>query len=247
MSGRQREDEVIGVEDLHRWSIVRVLVLLAVLAPVAVAGRSLARTVVRAAPESAPGAALRQAVRLDLDSTGTRIWFEADASLGRFEGTALAFDGWAEVPDSIYFYPGGRGEVTIEVASFRTGNGMRDGHLRSDMDVAGHPRITFVVDDVVEATLAEIDSLLAGVVAFSDTLPAARVFIEGRLTIRDSTRHVRIPARIRMAADTLRVRGRLATRFTEFGIKPPSRLFGTVKVKDDLALLFDALFRRVRS
>jgi polyisoprenoid-binding protein YceI len=151
------------------------------------------------------------------------------------------------VPDSIYFFPGGRGEVMLEVASFRTGNGMRDGHLRGDMDAAEHPRVTFVADGVVEAPLAQVDSLLAGIVAFSDTLPAARVYIEGRLTIRDSTRAVRIPARIRMSADTLRVRGRLATRFTEFGMKPPSRLLGTVKVKDDIALLFDALFRRTRS
>jgi polyisoprenoid-binding protein YceI len=236
---------VISVEDLHRRYILRMLLLAAMLAVTAasVAG---AHGKLRAARESARAAGSGQALRLDIDSAGSRIWFEADASLGRFQGTALRFTGWAEVPDSTYFYPRGRGEIEIEVASFRTGNGMRDGHLRGDMRADRFPRIRFVADDVVEAALAEVDSLLAGVAAFSDTIPAARVFIEGSLTIRDSTRTVRIPARIRMTGDTLRVRGRLATRFTEFGIKPPSRLLGTVKVKDDIALLFDALFRRVR-
>jgi polyisoprenoid-binding protein YceI len=193
------------------------------------------------APWSA--AAPVQGARFVLDSAATRIWFEADATLGRFEGRATRFSGEAEVSDTLNF-AGTRGHVEIEVASFKTGNGMRDGHLRGDMRADRYPRILFEATDAQPATLATVDSLLAGVTAFSDAIPALRVFIEGRLTVRDSTREVRVPARVRMAGDTIRVRGRLATRFTALGMKPPSRILGTVKVKDDIVLLFDALFRR---
>lgn len=187
-----------------------------------------------------------QTPRFQLDSAGTRLWFEADATLGRFSGHATRFSGWAEMPDSINF-AGGAGRVEIEVASFRTGNGMRDGHLRGDMQANRFPLIIFEAHEVIPSDMETVDTLLAGIAGFSDGIPAARVFIEGDLTIRDSTRAVRIPAWVRVADDTLRVRGRLATRFTDFGMKPPSRLLGTVKVKDDIVLLFDALFRRVSS
>ena len=178
-----------------------------------------------------------------LDSAGTYIGFEADATLGRFEGRATRFAGWAEVHDTVNF-AGTRGHVEMDVASFKTGNGMRDGHLRGDMQADRHPRILFETDDVLTADIATIDSLLAGVVRFSDSIPALRIIIEGRLSVRDSVRAVRIPARVRMAGDTIRVRGRLATRFTALGMKPPSRILGTVKVRDDIVLVFDALFRR---
>jgi polyisoprenoid-binding protein YceI len=202
----------------------------------------LARPQQVAAPPAVPLAAARFA----LDSAGTHIGFEADATLGRFSGRATRFAGWADVSDTLNF-AGTRGHVEIEVASFRTGNGMRDGHLRGDLQADRHPRIVFETTDVQPADVATIDSMLAGIVAFSDSIPALRVFITGQLTVRDSTREFRIPARVRLAGDTIRVRGRLATRFTELGMKPPSRMLGTVKVKDDIALLFDALFRRSAS
>jgi polyisoprenoid-binding protein YceI len=235
VSGRQRENELIRVIDLQGR---RFLSGVAGFALLVLAGARPA-----ASPDSAARLGAGQAGRLLLDSAGTHIWFQGDATLGRFEGTATRTSGWAEVPDTLGFL-GGRGHIEIEVASFRTGNGMRDGHLRGEMQAGRYPRITFEVRDVVAADLAVVDSLLAGVPQFSDDIPAARVFIEGDLTVRDQTRSVRLPARVRMAGDTMRVRGRLATRFTELGMKPPTRMLGTVKVKDDIVLLIDARFGR---
>jgi polyisoprenoid-binding protein YceI len=238
VAGRQREDEVIRVKELHLSPFL--IVVLAGTALFANAGSGTSSTPSR---RRNPSANIEQAGRFVLDTAFTRIWFEADASLGRFEGRATRFSGWADVADSLNFV-GSTGRVEIEVASFKTGNGMRDGHLRGDMKADRFPLIVFENSDVQPAEIATIDSMLAGIIAFSDAVPAARVFIGGKLTIQDSTREVRIPARVRVSGDTMRVRGRLSTRFTEFGMKPPSRILGTVKVKDNIVLLFDALFRR---
>jgi polyisoprenoid-binding protein YceI len=237
VAGRQREDEVIRVKELHLSPF-----LMAALAGTALLAGAGPVTSSMASRESNPSN-IELADRFALDTALTHIWFEADASLGRFEGRATRFSGWADVADTLEFV-GSTGRVEIEVASFKTGNGMRDGHLRGDMKADRFPVIVFDGRDVQPAKIDTIDSLLAGIVAFSDAVPAARIFITGELTIQDSTREVRIPARARISGDTLRVRGKLSTRFTEFGMKPPSRILGTVKVKDDIVLLFDALFRR---
>ena len=231
--GWQREDEVVRVKDLHFRSFsASALLVVSALSGAAFATASVVVRPVRT-----------QAGALAFDSAGSHIWFEADATMGRFQGVATRVSGWATVADSFTF-EGGQGRVEIDVASFKTGNGMRDGHLRGDMQAERYPQIVFEATEVIRADPALVDSALTGIVRFSDTIPAARVIIRGRLTIRDSTLTVDIPARARFSADSLRVRGCLATRFTEFGMKPPSRILGTVKVKDDIVLLFDALFKR---
>jgi polyisoprenoid-binding protein YceI len=174
-----------------------------------------------------------------IDSTHTRIWFEADATLGDFKGEAKQFSGWADVPDAETFQ-GVTGKVEIQVASFKTGIGMRDGHLRGDMQADRFPSIVF---ELAAATRegAQERATAAGLAATQEMRP---VLLNGALTIRDQTRNVEIPALVHLDGDSLRVFGRLPTRFTDFGMKPPSRMLGTTKVKNDIVLAFDALFRR---
>ncbi len=192
---------------------------------------------------SSPVPAQDQLPRLQLDSAGTRIWLEGDATLGRFEAHATRFSGWAELPDTTTF-AGAGGRVVIDAASFKTGNGMRDGHLRGELKVDRFPDIVFVVGSVAPADAAVVDSALAPVAGFNDGTVAVPLLLAGSLTVRDSTREVRIPVRASLAGDTLRVRGRLTTSFRALGMKPPTKLLGTVKVKDDIVLVFDASFRR---
>jgi polyisoprenoid-binding protein YceI len=178
--------------------------------------------------------------RLLLDSARSRIWFEANATLGDFTGAAQRFRGWTEVTDSAGLQ-GVAGRVEIDVASFKTGIGMRDGHLRGDMQADRHPHIVFELSNVVPDSAAE-RARMAGLARPAEDLRA--VLLRGILTIRDQTRDVEIPAFVRVSADSVRAVGRLRTRFTDFGMKPPTRLFGTTRVKNDIVLAFDALFSR---
>lgn len=182
-----------------------------------------------------------QISRLTIDGARSDIGFDADGTFGVFRGRAGEFAGWAELPDTVTFR-GARGRVEIEAASLATGNGTRDGHLRDELEVDRYPQIDFLVEDVMPAEPAAVDSVLAPMATLADTVPAYRVIIQGTLTVRDVKLNVRVPAWVRYGNGELHVRGRLPTRFTELGMKPPSRMLGVLRVDDDLVLRFDAVF-----
>lgn len=175
-----------------------------------------------------------------LDSARTSIGFDADATLGTFHGAARRFSGRVTLADAAAPATAS-GSIVVQVASFETGNGMRDGHLRHDMDADDYPTITFELRAV---DLEGVESAVAG--AGVNDPPDAPLehgaILRGDLTIHGETRAVGVPARFRVTSDSIRVVGRLPIRFTDFAMKPPSRLLGTVRVRNDLVLGFDAVF-----
>jgi polyisoprenoid-binding protein YceI len=163
--------------------------------------------------------------RLELDSMRTRIGFEADATMGAFRGAARKVSGWVETNDP--GFADARGEVELDAASIQTGIGMRDRHLRETLETNAYPRIRFALDSVRPA--------------YRDSA-GTWYRLHGALTVRKVSRSPEILARISPRGDTIGVVGKIATRFTEFELKPPSRLLGTVKVKDAFTITFDCTF-----
>lgn len=180
------------------------------------------RTVLLAIALCAPAAG---AQRLALDPTQTRVWFDASASMGSFRGTAQRFSGWAEAPDTVG-WSGASGRVEVEAASFGTGIALRNRHLRSHLQAERFPRIVFELERVVP----------------QPERGARAVSLVGSLTIRDVTRRVEIPATI-ASASPVTLDGRLETRFTDWGMRPPSQMAGMARVRDPLVLHFHAVFR----
>jgi polyisoprenoid-binding protein YceI len=171
---------------------------------------------------TAPAAA--QPVRHELAPAESRVGFDASATMGRFSGRAERVSGWADVGDSLTF-AGTRGEVHVDAASFGTGIALRNRHLRDEMEVARYPWIRFVLTGTTPA-------------------PGGRVTLHGRLTIKAATREVAIPATVSRADGAITVDGRLPIKFTEYGMRPPTRMAGMTRVRDDLVLHFHAVFRR---
>ena len=182
-----------------------------------------------------------QRIPLQLDTVRSRVWFEADATLGRFTGTARRVRGHAEIVDTADFTRA-TGRIEIDPASFRTGIGMRDGHLRDELEVSKYPMIVFALADASRAS----DEAVASIATRAEEPSGTGVILTGTLTIKDVTRDVGIPARIRFTRDSLYARGRVPIRFTDFEMKPPTRMLGTTKVRDDLVLQFDAVFAVAR-
>jgi polyisoprenoid-binding protein YceI len=178
-------------------------------------------------------------IRYNLDGAATRIHFEAGASLGSFDGMAGRVVGWADVTDLTRFEAIGR--VDVDVASFRTGIGLRDSHLRSDLRAREYPWITFVLGRVAHDGAAERVADVG--ITEAEGTP---VLLLGGLTVRDTTIEVAVPAKAATSGDTLFVRGRLRTRFTQLGLEPSSRLLGLARVHDEILLVFDAVFLRER-
>jgi hypothetical protein len=62
----------------------------------------------------------------------------------------------------------------------------------------------------------------------------------GALGLAGREQVVRVDARVeRLPGGLLRLRGRKALRMTDFGIEPPSAMFGLIRAHDDLAVRFD--------
>jgi hypothetical protein len=115
-----------------------------------------------------------------------------------------------------------RVELTIPIERLASGDGTLDRHLRAALKAEAFPTIRFVADDVRVAT------------------PGA-LSLGGRLEIAGVARPLVIIAIARTAAVAggLRVSGQQELFMTQFGIKPPTLMFGTLKVADRVVVKFD--------
>jgi polyisoprenoid-binding protein YceI len=106
---------------------------------------------------------------------------------------------------------------------------MRDRHLRDDLGVVRYPRVHCLLDSVRG-------------VGVPDARGERTATVFGRLTVRGSQRDIQLNSFFVQRADTLQVRGSAPIRFTQFEMKPPSRLLGVARVRDDLLLHFLSFF-----
>jgi len=177
-----------------------------------------------AAPSLVAAAGRAQAVRYELVPAQSRVWFEASATMGRFQGVAQQVSGWADVSDTVAF-GGARGQVDVGAASFRTGVALRNQHLRNEMEAERYPFVRFVLEGAAPGE-------------------AGALRLRGRLIVRDRATPVSIPARVTRANGTVVLDGELPTKFTALGMRPPTRMGGLTRVRDDFVIHFHAVFRR---
>ena len=104
---------------------------------------------------------------------------------------------------------------------------------------------------VQEAMLGEqvLDVKKFPTIAFESTsvtakgaAPSLDLTVEGRLTIRGTTRAVTAPVAVRIDGAMLTATGKFLIKQTDFGIKPIS-VGGVVKVKDELVITFTIVAR----
>ena len=132
------------------------------------------------------------------------------------------------------------GLVTLPVASLRTGNTTRDGHLQLPewLDAKGYPDIVFSLG----ATTLD----LKGPLALGATTTGR---IHGTFTIKGTTRKVELPIKVAYIAasdklkkvmingNALRVKGELTLKLADYGVNPPAHLAG-LKVAEEVTVRF---------
>ena len=114
--------------------------------------------------------------------------------------------------------------LTVAVDRLECGIGAMNQHLRETLRGAEHSVITF------RLTSYEVD-------VTSDT-PVAR--LKGEVSVAGVTRDVAVNAIL--TADSLgaiRVRGMYVVRMTDFGLEPPRRFGGLLRVRDRITVYFD--------
>jgi polyisoprenoid-binding protein YceI len=119
-------------------------------------------------------------------------------------------------------------DLAIPIEKLECGNGQMNGHMRKALKAQEHPQIAFKLSSY-ELTRSG-DSLM--------------VTMAGSLTIGGTEKPIELAALATAAPDgALRVAGTYQLKMTEFGLKPPTLMFGTMKVHDLVKVGFDVLLK----
>jgi hypothetical protein len=126
--------------------------------------------------------------------------------------------------------------LRVPVASLDCGNPRMERDMERAMRAAAHPAIEFRFKFLEGSVNHDIDG------------GRYHATIAGELSLAGARRTVRVPVEAeRIAADRFRFRARLPLRMTDFDITPPTALFGMVKARNDLVVLFDLVLQSAGS
>jgi polyisoprenoid-binding protein YceI len=118
--------------------------------------------------------------------------------------------------------------VTVPAAKMDCGNGTMNEHMLKALKAKDAPTIEF------KLTGYDVAKGAAGV----------QGTLNGTLTLGGVQRPVSIPAQASDAgANGLRVTGTYTVKMTEFGLKPPTLMMGTMKVDEHVAVSFDLFLK----
>ncbi len=116
------------------------------------------------------------------------------------------------------------GKVVIDAASFDSGIGKRDEHIREILDTGKFPAIEFAVTSCEPLTPGDPSSY------------SGPKTVRGNLTVRGVTKEVSFPATVKADGESFVVDGAVEVKYTDFGIQPPT-FAGIVKRAEDRIIL----------
>jgi polyisoprenoid-binding protein YceI len=167
----------------------------------------------------------------------SRVWVEGGSTVRGFtctaaevEGTVVSSSGaTALTPDDLDAAVVSV-EVRIPVAQLGCGNGTMDGHMKKALKASEHETIVFSLHSY--SVSAPIDG--------TSTLE-----LLGTLTMAGAELPIVVMAEATGESDgTLRVQGSQPITMSQWGVKPPSLMLGTMKVRDDVIVHFDIRLRQ---
>ncbi|MBI4539782.1 MAG: YceI family protein [Gemmatimonadetes bacterium] len=179
-------------------------------------------------PDSAAQLRRAAAPRYTLAPEPTRVGFFARGSLGDFRATTSAARGWVAFADTVVF-GNAEGMVEVELATLKTGIGLRDGDTRRALETERFPVASFAIGEI--RRLASEDS-------------SRHASLVGELTLHGETRPLSFDVTYSFSGDTLRVSGGTEVLLPEFGIRKPKRFLGILSVAERVRIEFDAAFVR---
>lgn len=109
--------------------------------------------------------------------------------------------------------------VTIPVAKLDCGNSTMDEHMRKALKAAQNPNIEFKLN--------------------SYKVDGANATMLGTLSIAGTSQDIEIPGTVQKEGGLVRVKATKKINMKEWGVKPPSLMMGTMKVKEFVTVGFD--------
>ena len=164
----------------------------------------------------------------------SRLWIDGTSTIRSFTCRAAEVNAVVEVngANSIpTLLTGEKGvkavQVTVPAERMDCGNGTMNDHMRKALKVAENPTITF--------TLTDYD-----VTKNADGIAGT---INGTLDLGGVKKPVSLQATGTSEGGMLHVNGVYELRMTDYGLKPPSLMFGRIKVGDTVKIGFDLLLK----
>jgi polyisoprenoid-binding protein YceI len=167
----------------------------------------------------------------------SRIWVVGQSTVRGFTCTAAAVQGTIDsgeraAPPSLENLAAAVSsvELKIDVAQLACGNGTMDGHMKKALKAAEHGTIEYRMD---------------GYSASPPSAGTSTLELRGTLRIAGADQPIVMTAAATQESDgTLRVQGSQSITMSDWGVKPPSLMLGTMKVKDDVVVNFDIRLRQ---
>lgn len=166
----------------------------------------------------------------------SRVWVEGTSTVRSFTCTAGAVEGnVATASNGLLSLNDLQAAVTsvelaIPVAQLACGNGTMDNHMKKALKASDHGTIVFSME---------------GYSASAPDADTSRLELRGTLRIAGEDRPITMTASATQEPDgTLRVQGSQPITMSEWGVKPPSLMLGTMKVRDEVVVNFDIRLRQ---
>lgn len=150
----------------------------------------------------------------------SRVWLEGTSTVRSYKCTATKVDVAvvAETEESPAEMVKSA-SLVVPVAQLDCGNKTMNEHMRKALKAEANPQISWKMT--------------------SYTVQGANVVITGKLTIAGKENAIELHGTGTAENGTIRFKGSKQFRMTEYGVKPPSLMLGTMKVGDPVTVSFD--------
>ena len=164
----------------------------------------------------------------------SRLWIDGTSTIRSFTCKAAEVNAVVEVnganviPSLLTGEKGVKAvQVTVPAEKMDCGNGKMNDHMRNALKVSDNPTITFSLTNYDVARNAD---------GISGT-------INGTLDLGGVKKPISLQATGAPVGDMLHVSGVYELRMTDYGLKPPSLMFGRIKVGETVKVGFDLLLK----
>ena len=165
----------------------------------------------------------------------SKLWINGTSTVRAFQCSAKGFEARVQstTPDAVSAIVAGTkavqsAELVVPAASLDCRNGTMNEHMLKALKAKDNPTITF--------RIGSYDVAKAG-----DGIDGTAV---GELTLGGVKKEITVTAHAKQEpGGVLRLTGSHEIRMTEFGLKPPSLMMGTMKVNEKVKVSFDLLLK----
>ncbi|MEI6739624.1 MAG: YceI family protein [Gemmatimonadaceae bacterium] len=161
------------------------------------------------------------------------LWFEGSSTLRDWSCKATAMSAHIEARDgaTAAVIAGNKAvravEFTVPAGTLECGNAIMNEHMMKALDGDTYPTITFTLQDYTLTPGTPLTGTL-----------------RGTLLLRGQTKPVAIPAEFKAApGGALRVTGAYPLRMTDWSVKPPTLMMGSIKVGPLVTVKFSLLLK----